>query len=206
MAALFCLRLDLTAAFDTIDHILLLSRLSSHCGIAGKLLPWMTSYLENRTQPVKIANSTSDPTELEYESPLSISTAWGRWLLAFGVGIQQFSNVTTVNLELSFPTDCPDQLDALRILSLCTCDLVDWFTFNWVLLNSTKNDCLYFVPTELADKLHLFPLSVGKEIIHPSTSAKGVVLSSNLSMDRQISAVASAVNFNPIAWGRLEAT
>lgn len=58
------LLLDLTAAFDRIDHILLLRRLSSHCGFAGKVLAWMASYLEKRTQSVKIGEFTSDSIEL----------------------------------------------------------------------------------------------------------------------------------------------
>jgi len=209
------LLLDLTAAFDTINHLLLLSRLSSHCGFAGTVLAWMASYLAKRTQSVIIGDSTSDPTELEDGVPqgsvlgpkfYSIYVNCLRKVAAaFGVSIQQFSDDTTVYLEFTFPPDCPDQLDALRILSMCTGDLIDWFTFNWVQLNSTKSDCLYCVPSELADKLPLIPLRVGKEIIHPSTSAKvlGVVLSSDLSMDRQIAAVARAANFNLYRLGKI---
>ena len=49
--------LDLSAAFDTIDHQILLSRLSLNFGITGSALALLTSYLTNRTQAV-VANST----------------------------------------------------------------------------------------------------------------------------------------------------
>ena len=41
--------LDLSAAFDTIDHAILLDRLKSRIGISGAALQWLKSYLSNRT-------------------------------------------------------------------------------------------------------------------------------------------------------------
>ena len=44
--------LDLSPAFDTIDHDLLLSRLTEWFGIDGVVLQWVRSYLTGRSQPV----------------------------------------------------------------------------------------------------------------------------------------------------------
>ena len=44
--------LNLSAAFDTIDYDILLTRLSSYFGITGSALDLLTSYLLNRTQSV----------------------------------------------------------------------------------------------------------------------------------------------------------
>ena len=45
--------LDLSAAFDTIDHDILIERLQTSFGIDGCALKWFQSYLLGRTQYVR---------------------------------------------------------------------------------------------------------------------------------------------------------
>jgi hypothetical protein len=63
------LLLDLNAAFDTIDHEILLDRLSANCGIRGKPLAWIASYLTKRTQTVVIGGVASEPVEVKWCPP-----------------------------------------------------------------------------------------------------------------------------------------
>ena len=60
--------LDLSAAFDTIDHGMLLNRLSSWFGVGSKVLSWF-SYISNRNQSVKIGNILSDSRCLDFDVP-----------------------------------------------------------------------------------------------------------------------------------------
>ena len=53
--------LDLSAAFDTVDHPILLRRLSTSHGVNGVVHSWITSYLANRTQYVRCPGSRSTP-------------------------------------------------------------------------------------------------------------------------------------------------
>ena len=51
--------LDLSAAFDTVDHTILLHRLRNDFGIEGKALQFFTSFITGRTQRVCIDGNSS---------------------------------------------------------------------------------------------------------------------------------------------------
>ena len=51
--------LDVSAAFDTVDHDILLERLSKSFGITGSAHHWIRSFLTSRTQTVHVGTSTS---------------------------------------------------------------------------------------------------------------------------------------------------
>ena len=61
--------LDLSAAFDTIDHLTLISRLSSCYRISGTALDLFTSYLSNRCQQVKIHDYISEAVYIYFGVP-----------------------------------------------------------------------------------------------------------------------------------------
>ena len=61
--------LDLSAAFDTIDCKIMLSRLRSYCSITGNALKWFKSYMENRTQTELVKGSKSEPVNLSTSVP-----------------------------------------------------------------------------------------------------------------------------------------
>ena len=63
--------LDLTAAFDMVDHSVLLSHLSNYVGVHGTVLKWITSYLSSRTFSVMVGDLSSS------SSPLSCGVPQG---------------------------------------------------------------------------------------------------------------------------------
>ena len=56
--------LDLSVAFDSLEHSLILNRLKYRFGIVRKCLDWFEDYLSNRTQHVTVCDSTGNIAEL----------------------------------------------------------------------------------------------------------------------------------------------
>ena len=61
--------LDLSAAFDTIDHSILLCRLEQHFGVSGLALGWFKSYMSNRFHFVCSRGSNSKLSKLDCGVP-----------------------------------------------------------------------------------------------------------------------------------------
>ena len=60
--------IDLQKAFDTIDHSILLEKMSC-LGFAGKTIAWYTSYLTNRSFIVNVGKEFSSPDKLSCGVP-----------------------------------------------------------------------------------------------------------------------------------------
>ena len=63
------LSLDLSAAFDTVDHHLLLGRLTDRFGVSARALGWVLSYLSGRSQAVKIGDHQSRSVAVRHGVP-----------------------------------------------------------------------------------------------------------------------------------------
>jgi hypothetical protein len=61
--------LDLSAAFDTVNHEILLHRIQIRLGIGGTVPTWLRSYLADRTQKVMINDTLSTPVHLPFDVP-----------------------------------------------------------------------------------------------------------------------------------------
>ncbi len=61
--------LDLSAAFDTIDHDILIDRLHNYTGIQGQALRWFRSYLSYRYHFVYLNGEASQLSPVKYGVP-----------------------------------------------------------------------------------------------------------------------------------------
>ena len=61
--------LDLSTAFDTVNHKILLGVLRSYFGITEQALVWISSYLSNRKFLVQVGQFTSKIVEIDFSVP-----------------------------------------------------------------------------------------------------------------------------------------
>ena len=61
--------IDLSAAFDTVDHTILIQRFETMFGLKGTVLKWFKSYLSGRSQAVNIEGIHSKAYKLELSVP-----------------------------------------------------------------------------------------------------------------------------------------
>ena len=139
------LMLDLSAAFDTLDHPILLHTLYHHFGVCSTALKWFQSFLSNRTQCVKIAESMSETRTLSYGAPQG-SVLAGPLFTIFMTPLQHVinmhSNVTyqsyADDTQLIISTTTRDQPD-LDPLTKCIVDIRRFMNSYFLKLNEEKN-------------------------------------------------------------------
>ena len=67
--SVYLVLLDLSAAFDTIDHQVFLTQLQRDYGMRGGIVEWMKTYITGRRQCVQIDGISSDEVTLQYGFP-----------------------------------------------------------------------------------------------------------------------------------------
>ena len=197
--------LDLSAAFDTIDHSILIERLSSWFGLNGTVLSWIQSYLSPRSFKVKINGTESPVSQLFYGVPQG--SVLGP--LLFNLYTTPLSSVisqSTINHHLYaddtqlFNSFSPTNFPADIILFQDTLSNVsDWMSSNMLSLNHSKTQFLIIGLPKQLEKLSdpLLKMSSGLAI-SPVSSARnlGVIFDSSLSMSEHISAISKSCFFH----------
>jgi hypothetical protein len=195
--------LDLSAAFDTIDHHILLYRLSNSLGICGTALNWFDSYLSPRTQSVKIKNTTSTPSALEWGVPqgsvlgptlFNIYTSGELGHIIRQHGIQYHMYADDTQLYVSFKV-C-DTGKATKSLENCVADIDNWMVKNRLKLNGDKTEVLFVGSQHLLNQLPSDLLNIDDASIKASSSVRnlGVMFDSALNMTKQISAICKSTS------------
>jgi len=135
--------LDLSSAFDLVDHNILISRLEASTGFRGMVLKWFHSYLSNRSCLVCIGKQCSSKMKLGYGIPqVSIlgpelfnlyTLPLGSVLTKHGVSFHLYANDTQIYLPLK-----RDDKHALKLLLDCIDELKLWIIGNFLSLNENK--------------------------------------------------------------------
>ena len=146
----FLVLLDLSAAFDTINHSVLLRRLRQQ-GDTDKAHKWLEKYLKDRSQSVRIEGADSEAVRLRTGVPQG--SVLGPHL--FNIYIQDLSRVITNHPDVSYllyaddlqvwisarPNDAEDAMDNLEA---CRQSIREGYSMNHWTLNDTQSEFITF--------------------------------------------------------------
>ena len=195
--------LDLSAAFDTIDHSILLNRLSSKLGLNGTALAWFLSYLSGRPQRVSVWGAVSDRFDLQYGVPQGLCVG----PLLFTVYASALFDVVEKHLPtlhcyaddsrlyISFsPKAHSGQADAVASIEHCIQDIRQWMSQDKLLTNDAKMGILLIGTRQQLAKITIDGITVGHSVIVPQSPVGNLDLwlDSNLSMGDHITKTSSA--------------
>ena len=188
--------LDLSKAFDTVDHSILFDKLE-HYGIRGLSLKWVKSYFSNRLQFVEYNGHVSS------RNNISCGVPQGSILgpLFFLLYINDINNASKILQLILFADDTNVFLshkdaDCLaNILNTELNKLSIWFRANKLSLNLKKTKFMVFKPSQKR-KSHDIQLFINDYKLDQvkETIFLGVILDENLNWKSEISHVANKVS------------
>ena len=193
--------LDMSAAFYTVDHEILLDILDRRFGVQSNALDWFSSYLTGRTQSVCVSASISDPATLKcgvpqgsalgpvefivYTEELQDTIDMDYHLYADDIQLLARMQVADVDAKLQHVEQC-----VVFIKHCCSRRRLQQ-------LNPDNTELPLFGTRARLQELSNQNVQFGQAVVKPSTSVRdlGVQLDSELTMKAHISKVASSCFF-----------
>ena len=162
--------IDLSAAFDTVDHSILMKVLESNFGVTGAALKWFNSYSESRSQCVKIDNVLSDKLELRFGVPQGSCAG----PILYSVYASTLSNVIDNNISVMgyaddhalysiSSTDKESVSLTLANIELRLEKVGVWMVENRLKMNQEKTEVIAFGSSHTIEQLQVESITVGND-------------------------------------------
>ena len=195
--------LDLSAAFDTIDHSILFSRLSKSFGFSGNVMAWMKSYLKERTQKIVVNGHVSESFMLTCGVPqgsvlgptlfVMYTAPLASIIKSHAIDHHMYADDTQL-----YKGVIPHNLPSLFIeFENCFQSINFWMTNNMLKLNGSKTEVLLCGSETNHKRINVSCMNFDDIEICFSNRVKnlGVIFDNSLSMDLQINQLVKCMNF-----------
>ena len=204
--------LDMSAAFDTVNHSILLKRLEHTFGVTDKVLAWFQSYLMDRKLSIVIGSARSDPITLDCSLPQG-SKIGPRSYSEYTQPLGNLLRVLTIlyhfyaddsQLQKAMSVRSPtSQFEAVNHLSNCIKEVEKWTFNNKLMLNPSKTEFLVLCSKVNRRKLVVSELVLEDTTIPETSFAKnlGVWIDQCLSMEKHVNEMCKTCLFY-ISWIR----
>ena len=188
---------DLSAAFNTVDHDILLSILNKQFGICGKALEWFISYLQSRFFKVKIGKDYSQPHQLHFSMPQGSCSGANVFtcycssidqLVPKDITLNGFADDHSLRKSFQAGNRTQEQQAKLRMEHTFS-NIKEWMDSMPLKLNSEKTEYIMFGSHQQLTKINPEPLHAGPDLIELSNKVKylGALLDNTLSFDLHVS-------------------
>jgi hypothetical protein len=187
--------LDLSAAFETVDHNILFHRLEHWFGITGIALEWFKSYLQDRTQSVCCNGVHSKLNTVKFGVPQGsvlgpllftlYTTPLGSLMSRFSVDYHLYADDSQLFVSFSDKTSS----SSLENLSACLHEIQSWMCNNKLALNASKTEFLLLgTPCQLNKFDNINSVSFDDILIAREESVRnlGIIFDKSMSFDNHI--------------------
>ena len=192
--------LDLSTAFDTIDVDKLIEILHDEIGLGGVVLKWFRSFLEGRSQRVKIDNEYSESLQVPCGAPQG--SVLGPKLFNINVRSQPLVFRKCMFSTSSFADDSNGrkqfaltfQFNVLKNdIVNCLHNIISWSNAHFMKINPDKTEILLLCPSSLNKEIIIKGVIFEEQCIRFSTEVKnvGVYLDKNLNMNKHVNQMVS---------------
>ena len=192
--------LDLSKAFDTVDHTILLHKLN-HYGIRGNSYLWFQSYLSNRTQFTVIDGISSS--HLPVSTGVPQGSILGPLLFLIYINDIQFAHPQTKLTLFADDTNVfvvePNLQQLFSTANKVCSSLAGWFSANRLTVNISKSAFMIFSTTK-ADDSYIFDNKLELKLNNCSLSRVntikflGLLIDDRLTFKQHVKELTSKIN------------
>ncbi|KAF7656762.1 hypothetical protein LDENG_00036470, partial [Lucifuga dentata] len=196
----FLVLLDLSTAFDTVDHQILLNRLRDFIGLSGVVFNWFASYLSERKFCISVDEHLSKLREIPCGVPQGsilgpllfnlYMLPLGSVIRRHGISFHSYADDTQLYVALS-----PDDNEPIDSLFNCILDNNSWMSHNFLQLNQDKTEVLIIGSRTQREKLATKLNTLG---LKPSQHARnlGVIFDSELNFKSHVQGIAKSAFYH----------
>ena len=195
--------LDLSSAFDCVDHHTLLNRLQRAYGFTGQALDWFTSFLDERKLVVSFNGRTSRSASLDSGVPQG-SVLGSLLFVLYTADVQNIAHRCGFNIQ-SYADDtqllghCTPSLinNFVDKLICCINDINRWMSSNFLKLNSDKTQLLMLGTQYRLKIINVNPVYINGShiVLQQSAVDLGVTIDSELTMQPHIKSIVKSCSY-----------
>lgn len=188
--------LDLSSAFDTVDHSTLGAVLDQDFGIRGTSLQWVRSYLKDRKMVVSVENGLSSARTFNFSVPQGsclgplLFYLYSSTIKECVLPDQRLCGYADNHFVLdSFnPTVPGDEVKCIDCLENSIVNVSNWMQSNTLKMNANKTEVSLIGRKQMLAKVHSEHMNVSGESVKISQGLKylGIRLDNNLTMKHHI--------------------